>query len=457
MMTEKWLILLCLLTCLPSRSSAEKPSTWQPTDESWRAWNELEFRDAKGVQHQLWCRNSECRRRDDGKGFFSFFCSEKKCGKKRGKAPLYVFDKGKTEATQGHSSRTTFTSTLSPFVLDLGKQQIVDTRDKKTYPIYPFYSFPKDSIKTVKTVRQAEAPARLVAQFTAPGSVIRVIPPPQPKPANEVVKIPMPPRPKAPAQAQPAKSQKKPAAKPNPKKENTKPAPAGTSQADIADIEEEVIAYLLQGLTGPERDRMEAKLREIISTAPKTLSRDGLLAYICEKLYSPSATDAKEPAFSLLKQWDAKLKGNAVNSTEEDAKALSNIENTVANRCQAFLKDKKLNAALNSPPPGNSNSSSGAGATPPAPGGSATGSAPSTGGASKDTPPKKDSKWSMKPLNADQLRDSTAWGMLSGGAIGAAALFFGAGPMGAVTALVLGAICGFGAAAVYKSVSKKKK
>lgn len=183
--------------------AAELP-TWKTTDEPFGAWRVIDFTDASGAGHHLYCRWSECG-----------------SSVKSGQAPLYVLEragdepytatepyrpqyagtyagktwewlKGKTTNVQFQSTKTTFKSEVSHFVLDMSAQPNKAVIKGTTVAI------------PVEPEREAVSPTGWIFRVLAPVAVADDAPKAASRaPANPNVPLPRP-RPKSPATTQPA-------------------------------------------------------------------------------------------------------------------------------------------------------------------------------------------------------------------------------------------------------------
>jgi len=177
---------------------------WKPVEEPYSAWRYVDFTDAAGTHHTLYCRWSQCGAKV-----------------KTGTAPLYVLEeagrqsytasepyhpqyaetyagktwewlKGKTQNVEFQSTKTTFKSEVSRFVLDMSadpNKAVVKGTDV-AIPVEPEHA----AVSPTGWLFIVLSPVSVADDAPKPVSPKQPIPKPKPKPAE----------PKSPATTQPA-------------------------------------------------------------------------------------------------------------------------------------------------------------------------------------------------------------------------------------------------------------
>ena len=206
-------VLAAALLAAAGAFAADLP-TWKTTDEPYGAWRVVEFADAAGAGHYLYCRWSECG-----------------ANVTRGQAPLYVFEKageehymasapyqpqyaqtyagkswewlkGKTTNVEFQSTKTTFKSELSRFVLDMSSKpnKALIKGTAVAIPVDPEHA----AVSPTGWIFRVLAPVAVADDAPKPAPVPPVKPNPAPGPKPKPVPLP---KPKTPVVTQPAPTQ----------------------------------------------------------------------------------------------------------------------------------------------------------------------------------------------------------------------------------------------------------
>ncbi|HEX4046840.1 MAG TPA: hypothetical protein VH309_03355, partial [Elusimicrobiota bacterium] len=123
-------VLAAVLLTAVGAFAADLP-TWKTTEAPYGAWRPVDFTDASGAGHELWCRRSECSS-DVKSGQAALFVFERAGDEPYTASAPYMpqyaetyagktweWLKGKVSNVQFQSSKTTFKTELSHFVLDM--------------------------------------------------------------------------------------------------------------------------------------------------------------------------------------------------------------------------------------------------------------------------------------------------------------------------------------------------